>query len=321
MSSENEFRLCDGRTVAYQLGGIESGWPVFMFHGALGVGDFSEHQNLFCELGMWCICPTLPGWGESTPKQDRKVSEWANDVQELANSLRIDRFDVVGISLGGPHALACTIALPERVRKTLILSGHAPFINNKGFNPFKGMDIPSRLGLSWFASKFSLLGKVAAAHIKKKTQESDSGISFVNDVLLSKLNPDECEQFQRLSESRRYSMPSTLARGMFRSLEHSVVGYVELPVLLRTWSSKDLETIRNGGEAVMIVGSHGDRIVPFSHAEFLSQLMPQSCLISLTGGHLTVVFCFGQLLQRFMEWKPGADAAPQRIHLDSLSLA
>jgi pimeloyl-ACP methyl ester carboxylesterase len=52
--------------------------------------------------------------------------DWPRDVEQLANHLGIDRFAVMGHSGGGPYALACAHALPERVRMAVVLSGAGP---------------------------------------------------------------------------------------------------------------------------------------------------------------------------------------------------
>jgi pimeloyl-ACP methyl ester carboxylesterase len=52
--------------------------------------------------------------------------DWADDVAELADALKIDRFAVVGTSSGGPYALACAVNLPARVRRVGLVSTTVP---------------------------------------------------------------------------------------------------------------------------------------------------------------------------------------------------
>jgi pimeloyl-ACP methyl ester carboxylesterase len=65
----------------------------------------------------------------------------AADVAGAADALRIDRFAVMGVSGGGPHALACAAALPGRVLAAVSMAGLAPF-GAEGLDWFAGM-IPS----------------------------------------------------------------------------------------------------------------------------------------------------------------------------------
>jgi pimeloyl-ACP methyl ester carboxylesterase len=69
------------------------------------------------------IAVDRPGYGSSDFKKDRRITDWPDDVAELADALKIERFSVVGLSGGGPHAQACAAAMPERVTSAVIVSG------------------------------------------------------------------------------------------------------------------------------------------------------------------------------------------------------
>jgi pimeloyl-ACP methyl ester carboxylesterase len=66
-------------------------------------------------LGVRLIAPDRPGVGASDRLPGRTLLDWPGDVRELADALEIDRFAVLGWSLGGPFAAACAFALPARV--------------------------------------------------------------------------------------------------------------------------------------------------------------------------------------------------------------
>jgi pimeloyl-ACP methyl ester carboxylesterase len=52
----------------------------------------------------------------------RKLLDWPKDVCELADRFGVFRFTVLGVSGGGPYALACAAAVPDRVQSTLLVS-------------------------------------------------------------------------------------------------------------------------------------------------------------------------------------------------------
>ena len=56
-----------------------------------------------------------PGIGSSTPFQYRNVLAFADDLRTIADVLGIDEMAVIGLSGGGPYALACAAAMPDRV--------------------------------------------------------------------------------------------------------------------------------------------------------------------------------------------------------------
>jgi pimeloyl-ACP methyl ester carboxylesterase len=64
--------------------------------------------------------------GASSPRPDRTLLDWVDDVVELAELLDIDRLRVIGYSGGGPYALACGFRLPGRVDALVVVSGSAP---------------------------------------------------------------------------------------------------------------------------------------------------------------------------------------------------
>jgi pimeloyl-ACP methyl ester carboxylesterase len=70
------------------------------------------------------IALDLPGFGDSgKPITGRYNASWfAQAVVELADELGLDRFDVIGNSMGGRVALELGLAHPERVRRAVMLS-------------------------------------------------------------------------------------------------------------------------------------------------------------------------------------------------------
>jgi pimeloyl-ACP methyl ester carboxylesterase len=120
--------LPDGRELAWVDLGPKRGPAVFAFHGTPGSRlQVSFQQEVIEESGVRLIAPDRPGYGHSTYHRNRTLADWANDVAQLADHLKIKRFSVIGVSGGGPHAVACAALLPDRVVAAGIVSGVAPF--------------------------------------------------------------------------------------------------------------------------------------------------------------------------------------------------
>jgi pimeloyl-ACP methyl ester carboxylesterase len=116
-------QLRDGRRLGYAQFGAPSGFPVFYFHGWPG----SRLEAGFFEIpGVQMIGVDRPGYGLSDPKPDRKLADWPDDVEQLADHLALDKFAVVGMSGGGPYAASCAYYLRQRLIKTAILAGLGP---------------------------------------------------------------------------------------------------------------------------------------------------------------------------------------------------
>lgn len=121
---DTELRLHDGRSLAYVEYGTPSGKALFYFHG----GADSRLEARFLaepakQAGIRLIGVDRPGMGRSQPKTGRRLLDWPDDVIELADHLGINRFAVVGISGGGPYALACAYKIPDRLTACGIVGG------------------------------------------------------------------------------------------------------------------------------------------------------------------------------------------------------
>ncbi len=122
-------QLADGRMLAYQEYGAPDGKPIFYFHGHPGSRlDWAafDSRDAATELNARVVAVERPGHGLSDFKRNREILDWPDDVAELADTLEVDRFGVLGISGGGPYAAACAFKIPERVTTTAIVCGMGP---------------------------------------------------------------------------------------------------------------------------------------------------------------------------------------------------
>lgn len=136
MLEDERIVLPDGRTLGYAIYGIskpavEAQEPpptVIYFHGFPG-SQFEGrtfHEGA-ARHGIRLVAISRPGMGESTYQPDRTLLSIADDVLRLADHLGAARFAVVGLSGGGPYALACAHAIPAaRLRGAIVLSGAYP---------------------------------------------------------------------------------------------------------------------------------------------------------------------------------------------------
>jgi len=117
-------RLADGRRLVYCETGPREGSPVFYCHGAIGtpLGRSVDLELITAAAGIRHIAVSRPGVGGSDPAPGRTVLSFADDVAQLADLLAIERFTVVGVSAGGPYALAIARRLPDRVERVAACS-------------------------------------------------------------------------------------------------------------------------------------------------------------------------------------------------------
>lgn len=121
-----QYKLADGRALAYEEYGDLQGRPVLFFHGTPGSRMFRPPEDVTRQMGVRLICVDRPGYGGSTFQPNRQILDWPKDVSALADALGIQTFAVAGHSGGGPYALACGHCLPERISAAAVLSGAGP---------------------------------------------------------------------------------------------------------------------------------------------------------------------------------------------------
>ena len=148
MDTEKTIILSDSRILGYAEYGDSLGYPIFYFHG----GQESRLSSLFMDstatkMKIRLICPDRPGLGLSTFQADRKFLDWGDDIVQLADSLKISRYSIFGLSGGAPHVLACVFRDSARIDNASIISGASPY-NYKG--TLNGMWFPVKL-IHWFA--------------------------------------------------------------------------------------------------------------------------------------------------------------------------
>lgn len=120
--------LPDGRRIGFAEYGSPDGRPVLWFHGTPGARrqiPTAAHLAAM-ERDVRLVALERPGVGSSSPHLFGQVLDWTADVEHCTAGLGIKRFGVVGLSGGGPYALACAFRWPERVTSAAILGGVAP---------------------------------------------------------------------------------------------------------------------------------------------------------------------------------------------------
>jgi pimeloyl-ACP methyl ester carboxylesterase len=127
MTSDRTFRLADGRRLGHRVYGDPDGQPVFYFHGFPGSRiEARLADRIAARRHIRLIALDRPGFGLSEFKPHRTILQWPDDVIQLADSLRIERFAAVGVSGGGPYAAACALKIPQRLSAVSIVCGLGP---------------------------------------------------------------------------------------------------------------------------------------------------------------------------------------------------
>jgi pimeloyl-ACP methyl ester carboxylesterase len=126
---QQRMQLSGGRTLVFDEYGTTDGFPIVYMHGTPGSRKewlLFGTDNMVGMARVRLIVPDRPGIGLSQIQPGRMITDWADDIRQLADHLRITRFSVLGISGGCSYALVCAASMPERVVSVGIVSGIGP---------------------------------------------------------------------------------------------------------------------------------------------------------------------------------------------------
>ncbi|KAJ9657634.1 hypothetical protein H2198_004162 [Neophaeococcomyces mojaviensis] len=139
-STSSTLILPDSRTLGYAQYGSSApgahtifyvhGWPASRVEGTFLDSKAKRHN-------VRIICMDRPGIGLSSPHPTRTILSHARDIDHLAQHLQAERYGVLGVSGGGPYALACAYALPANKLKvvSLVCGLGPPDIGYWGMHP------------------------------------------------------------------------------------------------------------------------------------------------------------------------------------------
>ncbi len=130
-SEEEMLVTASGARHAIARYGLPGGLPVLAFHGApasrfmFDVADAPAR-----DLGLELICPDRPGYGltpaDRSPTLQSRTDRHVELVEALGEALGLRHFHILGISGGGPYAVALAARMPSRVRGLALVSPIGP---------------------------------------------------------------------------------------------------------------------------------------------------------------------------------------------------
>ena len=99
---------------------IGKGFPFVFVHGYLGSSEMWNFQKEFFSKHYRVIIPALPGFGEShNVKSLDSINKMARQIIDLLDQKKIDKFNLIGHSMGGMIAQEITKLIGDRVNKLI----------------------------------------------------------------------------------------------------------------------------------------------------------------------------------------------------------
>jgi pimeloyl-ACP methyl ester carboxylesterase len=274
--TKQTIKLKDGRTLGYAEYGVPKAKPIFEFHGnpssRLGSMLFDEAAR---RLGIRVIGIDRPGMGLSDYKPGRKLLDWPDDVLKLAETLKIDRFPIVGGSGGVPSVLACAYKIPERLTSVGVLFGPRPlgapgatagWSRSRRIQVFLGRNGPIWIG--------SLAMKVVARVMRRNPDRALS-------KMFKELPEPDKEAFNQPGVKQQYI--DTIQEA-FRSGTRGVA--LDYALSMKPWDFR-LEDIQ-----IEVYLWHGedDTVVPTAMGRYVAQAIPNCQARFIPGeGHFSLL--------------------------------
>ena len=263
----------DGRTLAYADAGDPDGPPLFLFHGT--PGSRLERDPFGRPSPARIITIDRPGYGQSSPHPGRRLVDWPADVVAVADALGIERFTVMGISGGGPHAVVCAALIPERLHRVGVVCGvgplHEPWTD-------EGSNAQNALVASIARTEPHQLPAIAQMFVDAVNAAPDAATFF------GAAAPD-----MPAIDVATLALPEVRSM-MFTSMREAVrqggVGFAEeYRMFAEPWGF-DLASI---SVEVRIIQGGADTNVPPSHSQYLADHIPGATLTLLPDeGHLSL---------------------------------
>jgi pimeloyl-ACP methyl ester carboxylesterase len=267
--------LSDGRSLSFASFGDPAGRPVFYFHGFPG-SRFEPQSNheAYLKAGIRLLALDRPGIGYSTRKNKRQLLDWPDDVVEVAKILNLEKFSVLGVSGGGPYALACARSIPGYLDKVTVACGLGPM---DAPNATSGMMLSNRILFSYGRFFPPLLRLSVSLMVRQLSSKPVKGFEkFVEGLP----EPDRIV----LSEERAQEL--VLASAVEGVRQGSRPLLEEISIYSKFWGFE----LSDLNVPVSLFQGEADIDVPVSMARYQAELIP-NCELNLypTDGHFSLL--------------------------------
>ncbi|GAB6067709.1 alpha/beta hydrolase [Methylothermus subterraneus] len=281
-----------GRRLGFVRYGDLNGHPVFYCHGLPSSRLEARLAAAAAKrLNVQLIALDRPGYGRSDPLPPTQIADWPEDVERLADHLQIERFAVLGVSGGGPYALACAWRLPHRVTALGLVCPLGPVAQAE---LRRGMSKAARFAFflaqhaPWALAVF--FGDLTARLLRRFP---DLTFALLRRYLSAK------DRLVLADPSIRKVLRATVREGLRQGSKGPRRDFLQY---LRPWGV-ELAAI---DRPVTLWHGTADTVVPLAHSRFLAQRLPRAKLCVLPGeGHYSLpAGCAEVILQDLVQAQP-----------------
>jgi len=291
---EGSVSLADGRRVGFAEFGTARGRAVIWLHGTPGARRQIPHEAraFAMEHDVRLVGIDRPGIGSSSPHVYPQIRSFAGDLDSVAVALGIEDMAIVGLSGGGPYALAAGAELGDRVRAVGILGGVAP---TRGPDAVDGGLVALGVRLSWALR----LGRVPLALTLGTLIRAVRPFGSRALDLYARVSPEADRRLLGRPELKAMFLDD-LFNGSRRQFHGPIADVI---TFTKDWGflASDVR--------VPVVWWHGDadHIVPFAHGVHMVSRLPKATLLMMSGeSHLGGLGIAEEIMRTVLEiWDSG----------------
>jgi pimeloyl-ACP methyl ester carboxylesterase len=282
----------DGRRLSFAEFGSPRGAAIIWMHGTPGGRRQIpvEARAYAAEHDLRIIGIDRPGIGTSTPHLYDNILDWTPDLELLADALAVDTMRVIGLSGGGPYALAAGVALPDRVHGVGVLGGVAP---TKGPDAIRG----GLVELAPYAAPIVSLTRVPLGYLLAGAIRLIRPLAGPAIDTYAALQPRGDKELLARPEFRAMFLDDLLHGARF----HVGAPLSDLILFTRPWGFEAADVM------VPVRWWHGDsdHIIPHAHGEHMVARLPDARFETIPGeSHLGGLGLATQVLEELMELGP-----------------
>lgn len=267
---EGSVAVRDGRRLSFAEFGTPHGSAVVWMHGTPGARRQIpvEAREYAVRHDLRIIGVDRPGIGDSTPHLYHDILDWTGDLALLADVLGVDTMRVIGLSGGGPYALAAGAALPERVAAVGVLGGVAP---TKGPDAIRG----GLVELAPYAAPVARATRVPLGYALAQAIRLVRPLAGAAIDGYARVQPTGDRRLLARPEFRAMFLDDLLNGARFQ------MGAILADIVLftRPWGFEAADV------RVPVRWWHGDadHIIPFAHGEHVVSRLPDATLTTIAG--------------------------------------
>ena len=289
---EGTVAVRDGRRLSFAEYGAPRGPAIVWMHGTPGARrQIPLPARAYAEKhGLRIIGIDRPGIGSSTTHLYDELLDWTQDLTLLLDTLGVDTVRIIGLSGGGPYALAAGAALPDRVHGVGVLGGVAP---TRGPDAAEGgaIQLAVRLAPVLQAARVPL-GVALTGAIRLARPVAGPGLD-----LYAALQPPGDKNLLSRPEFKAMFLDDLLNGSRFQTS----APLNDLVLFTRPWGFALSEV------TVPVRWWHGDEdhIVPLRHGQHVVDRLPDATMSVIDGeSHLGGLGIAAEVLSTLMELGP-----------------